>query len=73
METLKNNGKSLEEIISLIASYSTSGYPIYLKDAHYKAKISKKEFDSYISLAMSNIGKKNNKLFSFFQNGRSVL
>ncbi len=73
IETLRNKEKSLEEIISLVASYSTLGYPLYLRDAHHRTKISKKEFDSYVSLAMNNIGKKNNKLINFFQNGRSVL
>jgi NurA-like 5'-3' nuclease len=73
METLKDGNMSLEDIISALIPYSKSGYPIYLKDVHHKAKISKKEFDSYVFTIMKTIVKKNKFFKLFFQNGRDVL
>jgi NurA-like 5'-3' nuclease len=73
METLKDGNMSLEDIISALVPYSKSGYPIYLKDVHHKAKISKKEFDSYVFTIMKAIVKKNKFFKLFFQNGRDVL
>jgi NurA-like 5'-3' nuclease len=73
VETPKTNKKPLEEVISLLSPYSELGYPIHLQNAHHRTKISKKEFDSYVSMIMNWTGNKNHGVIPFFQDGRSVL
>ena len=73
LEVPTTNKKSLEEVISLLSPYSKLGYPIYLRDAHRRAVISKKEMDTYVYSLMKSIGEHDEELGVFFQNGRSVL
>jgi NurA-like 5'-3' nuclease len=73
LEVPKTNKKSLEEVISLLSPYSKLGYPIYLKDAHRRAVISKSEMDMYVYSIIKSIGEHDEELGVFFQNGRSVL
>ncbi|WP_244409559.1 DNA double-strand break repair nuclease NurA [Methanocaldococcus jannaschii] len=73
LEVPRTNKKSIEEVISLLIPYSKLGYPRYLKDAHNKAKISKKEFKKQILFMIKYISEKNRDFSLFFQSGREVL
>jgi len=73
LEVPRTNKKSIEEVISLLIPYSKLGYPRYLKDAHNKAKISKKEFKKQILFLIRYISEKNDNFSIFFQSGREVL